>query len=1214
MWIHRFFAPVAVIILCIFAATFTGVTQTDRRPQTPIKPDAQSAAPATREDAYRANNIGVAFLEQFKYKEAAEEFQRALKIDPSLGLARVNLSIAFYNAPDLPSALKEAKTAIEVAPNSPQAHYILGLIARAQNRAADAMAAFGRVLQIDPRDPGSNINVGQLHMQQRNYADAISAFRTALAAEPYNVTAVYNLAIALTRAGQREEGGSRMQQFQKLREAGYGTTIGQNYLEQGRYAEAVASTGAEPDLVSTATPDVTFADATATVMPATKSKVLEATPSFPPVQGRAQLQPAIKRIYNAGDLSDAGKRNIIASFGGGVTLFDYDADGDLDLFEVTPFGQRLYRNEGGKFIDATETSGLAKVDPNAIGTGAVTGDYDNDGKPDIFVLRMNGSALYHNDGGGKFSDVTGAAQVPAFPYLALSAAFVDVDHDGDLDIFIAGFADMAKAPTAGASNQITFPDDFPGAPNMLLRNNGNGKFTDITAEAKVAGSNAHALAIVPTDYDNRRDVDLLVVNYNDAPTLFTNLRDGTFRNVATEVGLTTKARFTCAAAGDVNKDGFTDFFLGKDDGGGSLAISDGQGRFQMSAAPSDLGAVGAAQFVDYDDDGLLDLLLFMSNSIGVLRNVGGKWENVTERAVARDFPVGSPGSSISPAAVAPPLRFASGDIDGDGDTDFVARFPAGEIKVGRNDGGNRNRSLRVQLAGKVSNRSAVGSKIEARAGSLKQKFETYSATPSPAPADVIFGLGKRAGVDAVRVLWPAGIIQAETEIPGDKKTTSLALSLTVTELDRKPSSCPYLYTWNGRAFEFVTDFMGGGEMGYWEAPGVRNHPDPDEYVRIRGDQLKERDGRFELRITNELEEVVYVDRLQLVAVAHPADTEVFPNEGMIGPPLPPFKLYRTRGAVPPARATDDHGRDVLARIERLDRQYPDDFTLHRIRGYAEQHTLTLDLGQPSKGRTLLLLTGWTDYAFSSDNVAAHQSKLEMIPPALQVKDKQGRWQTVIRDLGIPVGRPQTVTVNLTGKFLSSSREARIVTNMRIYWDQILVDTSSGDFPAEMTRLDPVMADLRWRGFSAEITPDGREPFGYDYERVSSISPWKVMPGRYTREGDVRELLSLTDDMFVISRPGDEIALSFDATKLPPLPAGWKRTFLLYADGFSKEMDINSASPDGVAPLPFHAMKNYPYDASQSYPMTAAHARYLDRYNTRVVAAPVPQIETVFAIK
>jgi hypothetical protein len=163
----------------------------------------------------------------------------------------------------------------------------------------------------------------------------------------------------------------------------------------------------------------------------------------------------------------------------------------------------------------------------------------------------------------------------------------------------------------------------------------------------------------------------------------------------------------------------------------------------------------------------------------------------------------------------------------------------------------------------------------------------------------------------------------------------------------------------------------------------------------------------------------------------------------------------------------------------------------------------------------------------------------------------------------------------------------------------------------MTRLDPGRAELRWRGFSAEVSPDGREPFIYDYDRVSPTSLWKTVPGRYTREGDVKELLLAADDRFVISRPGDEIAVSFDATRLPRLPAGWRRTFLLYADGFSKEMDINSASPDAVMPLPFHGMKRYPYSAPESYPMTRARRDYIRRFNTRVVDAPVPPIEAAF---
>ena len=258
---------------------------------------------------------------------------------------------------------------------------------------------------------------------------------------------------------------------------------------------------------------------------------------------------------------------------------------------------------------------------------------------------------------------------------------------------------------------------------------------------------------------------------------------------------------------------------------------------------------------------------------------------------------------------------------------------------------------------------------------------------------------------------------------------------------------------------------------------------------------------------------------------------------------------------------------------------------------------------------ILLLTGWTDYAWSSDNVAAAQAGKAMSPPALQVKDEKGNWRTVIEDIGIPVGRPQTVTVDLSGKFLSPDREVRIVTNMRVYWDQILVDVSDGNSQTQIARLDPVSADLRWRGFSDEVTPDGHEPFGYDYRRVSSTSPWKVMTGNYTREGDVRELLLKSDDMFVVSRPGDEISLSFDATALPTLPKDWTRTFLLYADGFSKEMDINSASPDQLAPLPFHGMSRYPYNWPEHYPLTEERQRYLEKYNTRAVTSPVPSIES-----
>jgi hypothetical protein len=403
--------------------------------------------------------------------------------------------------------------------------------------------------------------------------------------------------------------------------------------------------------------------------------------------------------------------------------------------------------------------------------------------------------------------------------------------------------------------------------------------------------------------------------------------------------------------------------------------------------------------------------------------------------------------------------------------------------------------------------------------------------------------------------------------------------------------------------------MGGGEMGGWAGPGSWNHPDPDEYVRIRSDQLRARDGRYELRITNELEEALFVDRLQLVAIDHPQRIDVYPNEGL-RQHRSPFALRRVSGARPPVRAHDDHGHDVLPQVTALDRRYPDDFRRLPVRGYAEPHALELDLGTQATA-PILLLTGWTDYAFSNDNVAAAQAGLAMSPPSLQVKDASGAWRTAIEDVGFPVGRPQTIAIDLAGKFPGASRDVRILTNMRIYWDQVLVGTHEPGATRE-TRLEAAAADLRSRGFSAEATPDGREPFGYDYERVSASSPWKVPAGRYTREGDVRPLLRGVDDMFVVSRPGDELALSFDATALPALPAGWQRTFLLHVHGYSKEMNPRSAVPDTVAPLPFRAMTKYPYGAGEHYPRSAAHRQYDERYNTRVVTRPVPTIDVALA--
>ena len=390
-------------------------------------------------------------------------------------------------------------------------------------------------------------------------------------------------------------------------------------------------------------------------------------------------------------------------------------------------------------------------------------------------------------------------------------------------------------------------------------------------------------------------------------------------------------------------------------------------------------------------------------------------------------------------------------------------------------------------------------------------------------------------------------------------------------------------------------------------------PDSDEYVRIGRDQLQMRDGRYDLRVTNELEEALFVDRLQLVGVAHPADVDVYPNEGLRSSgQRRPFTLYTVRAPRAPRRATDEHGHDVLDRVARIDRRYVDDFRLAPIRGYAHEHAVTLEVDVAGAKRLRLLLTGWTDYAFSSDNLAAHQAGLPSNPPAVQVRDRSGAWRTVVPEIGLPVGRPQTIVVDLTGMLWRTRRAVARDHRAphRHHAARVLGSDSRRHVGAGAFQDRPDRSARRHAAVAGLLRRDDARRRGAVRIRLRARvagRPVEDDAGRYTRAGDVVPLLSAIDDQFVVSAPGDEVALSFDGTALDALPPGWTRTFLLYADGFSKEMNLHSSSPDRLEPLPFHGMSRYPYAPPEHYPRTPAHDRYRATYNTRIVGGPIPSL-------
>ena len=346
-----------------------------------------------------------------------------------------------------------------------------------------------------------------------------------------------------------------------------------------------------------------------------------------------------------------------------------------------------------------------------------------------------------------------------------------------------------------------------------------------------------------------------------------------------------------------------------------------------------------------------------------------------------------------------------------------------------------------------------------------------------------------------------------------------------------------------------------------------------------------------------LEEAVYLDRVNLLAIDHPASLEVFPNEYFASnPPYPPFKVVFARDPRPPAGAWDEHGHNVLPDL--LAHRFVGDFELTSFSGFAKPHTLELDLGEPYRGGPLwLLMHGEIEYFTATGMYAADQAGIHAIAPYVEAQTSDGRWKPVTDDMGFPAGGPRTMTADLSGRLPSGTRRIRIITNLQVYWDNILISRTNQNQNARLRPLALARAELRFHGFPLKIegTPPGNVQ--YVYEQASATGPYTRPIGAYTRYGDVRSLLAATDDRLAVFGSGDEVELEFDPSNLPKLPSGWVRDYFFAAEGYEKDMDFYAADGGTVMPLPFRSMGTYPYK-QRAFPLDDAHLKYLLDFNTR----------------
>jgi cytochrome c-type biogenesis protein CcmH/NrfG len=1105
-------------------------------------------------DEVTAFYVGLAALEVGDDVRADSTLERATRLAPGEPAGWANWGVLALRQGNFEPAAQRLGQAQKLAPENDQIHYLFGVLESKRGNPSQAIVELRKAVQLDPHNARAMYLLAQ-ELERQGDANGETEFQqllqNILAQQPGNPAVLLELGRVAAKRGDAATLHSVVAQIAS-RAATWPTEVQPQWT-------ALQSAAAGPDPRAAAVriaflrnslmrlPD--FRQSLSMIQPATGSEaspfthfLLLPTPTFTPPPADTAITFRTEPATTEGN--SWSWIGAISLTGAGAPVIAVANSHSVKLATGAEF---------------PFPGGSAELQPESI----LPVDFNYDFKTDLVLAGEGGVRFLRQESPSSFTDVTAQTRLPA-PVLHASytgAWAIDVEADGDMDILLG----------------------TPQGTPVVLRNNGDGSFTVIHPFPEISGLRGFAWV----DLDSDGNPDAAMIDGSGMLHFLHNERGGVFRELALPGNLPHVRAVTVADVG-----AGTLALVAVEETGALVAITrtngaQGWNLAQLGTVPR-LAKQVRLHAADVDNNGAVDLLLTPvalepGDSPGALLWLG----NGAQKFTRVPTPFGSQ------------RVFDIADLNGDGRLDLLGLTAAGQAQQAINQGSKKYQwqilrpRARVATGDQRINSFGIGGEMELRAGLLVQK------QPITAP-QLHFGLGEQSTANVVKILWPNGMENAEFALKADQEV--------LTE-QRLKGSCPFLFAWNGKQISFVKDAVPwGSAIGLQiDSVGSSKIAATEEWYKIGRDQLAPHDGYYDLRLTGELWETYYYDYLKLMVVDHPAGTEIFTDERFVVPAVKPT-VTAVAPPHPILRAIDDQGTDVTQLVSKLDGQYLDTFGRGQYQGLTRDHYVEVDLGNdlPQSGPLWLVAKGWLHPTDSSVNVAisqGHHDKARAL--SLEVPDGHGGWRTARANLGFPAGRKKTCLINLDHVFLPGTpHKVRLRTNLEIYWDSIEWAQGLPNAQLKVTRLDPSLADLHYRGYSVVHQANASSPELPDYNRIAASKQiWRDLEGYYTRYGDVRGLLASIDDRYVIMNAGDEISLRFPE-QAPP-PAGWVRDYVIAGDGWIKDGDYNTTYSRTVQPLPYHAKNEYNQAPGllEDEWVYRQHPEDWQNYHTRYVSGP-----------